>query len=251
MILDNFSIDTEKIMNLLNTNFLRFNDGSIKKTEKKMHSKQAKENEDEERKVEINHQKQILRNLPASNQNDALKFFSTNFQEYYNKNGSSKSLKFPKFKYFNDIKLKILQNRNFPIFIKHYVDFLNLEITNEKKNRPGLFSNLRMKGYFDSTLNRILLVWKDLVTINNHIGYCERCNWFFTPKLEFLEIENWQMLSFGNHFQKVPKTVFSQWVSLIEFGICKGFHEKEEQTDIEIGRFIQKKKQKKNTKNID
>ena len=212
-----------------------------------MYSKQAKENESEERKVETHNQKKIFRNLPASNQNDALKFFSTNFQEYYNKNRSSEYLKFPKFKYFNDIKLKILQNRNFPIFIKHYV---NLEIANEKKNKPGLFSNLKMKGYFDSTLNRILMMWKDLVTINNHIGYCEKCNCFFTTKLEFLEIECWQTLSFGNHFKKVPKTVFSQWVSLIEYGICQGFHDKKEKdsVDLEIGGFSLRNKEKPNTK---
>lgn len=209
-----------------------------------MYSKKKKENQPEARKLEITHQKKIFRNLPASNQNDALKFFSTYFQEHYNHKSHLEYLELPKFKYFNDIKLRILLNRNFPLFIKHYVEFLNLEINNEKNNKPGLFRNLKSKGYFDTTLNRILLMWKDLVTINNHIGFCEKCKWFFSKKLEFLEVESWQMLSFGNHFKKVPKTVFSKWVSLIEYGVCQGINGKEERklVELEAEGFIRNKK---------
>lgn len=156
-----------------------------------------------------------LRSLPPANQNDALKFFSSQLREYC-------TIKPPKFLFYKDIEIKILKNRQFPEFLKIIVEFINHEIEKARTGSFGLFSGIRSKGYSDNTVNRIMQMWNELVYINNAIDACELCNAFFSKKRENLQINDWRVLGFVQA-SKAPKTVFTPWVSLIKENNCHGF----------------------------
>ena len=158
--------------------------------------------------------------LPPANQNDALKFFSTKLQEYCSETGET--IKPPKFLFYQNIEEKILKNKRFPEFLKIIVDFLNNEIEKARIKTVGLFSGITGKGYSDNTVNRIMQVWNELVYINNEINVCELCDAFFSKRREKLQIKDWRSLGFAQT-SKAPKTVFTQWVSLIKENNCQGF----------------------------
>jgi len=207
-------------MRFLDRSFLKFDDRSERKTKKSIY---AKEFPMEEEKSEVKPKKKEGQDkiLPASNQNDALKLFSSYFQDWCSEQFPKEN--FPKFKFFKDITDTILKDQNFPIFMKNYTTFLNLEIVKSNNNSLGMFSDLKAKGYFENTLNRIILMWQHLIIINNHIDECDKCHGFFNKNREILRLEDWNKFGLG-YSKKNQKTVFEGWVNSIEIGDCRGFN---------------------------
>ena len=101
------------------------------------------------------------------NQSDALKTFSTNFQIYCN--GSNikavDGSDFPRFSGYQNIH-QILALPNYSNFLTSFIEFLESEIKKFPQNH-GLFKNLACKGYYDSTVDRILNSFNDLILIND------------------------------------------------------------------------------------
>lgn len=223
----------ENISDDLRRNFLDFHDGSLRKNKKSIFSKQLQEDfggmEIEEEKYDIRSKSDsVCKTMPASNQNDALKLFSTKLQEYC-KETYLLEIKPPKFKFYKDIEEKFLQSKSFPFYINLIVSFINFEIDKVTKNSNGLFSDLKNKGYSDNTVHRIMRMWEDLVYINNHIANCDRCDDFFERPRNHLHISDWTVLGFAQT-KKGPKTVFADWVNQIKDNDCHGFDSTRENT---------------------
>ena len=228
-----FILANEFIFDHLHRNFLDFHDGSVRKNKKTIYSKQLHEDyvamDIEEEKYGIRSKSDsVCKTLPASNQNDALKLFSTKLQDYWRENFSSE-IRPPKFKFYKDIAEKFLHCKDFPFYIKLMVNFLNFEIDKVTKNSNGLFSDLKNKGYSDNIMHRIMKMMEDLVYINNHIDLCDRCYYFFDRPRNQLQISDWRVLGLAQS-KKGPKTVFTDWVNLIKDNDCHGFDSAQENT---------------------
>ena len=161
---------------------------------------------------------------PASNQNDALKIFFSHFQKFCSIE-STNLVTFHKFYYFSDIKEGILKKRDFPAFMKKFVNFLQWEFGNYTQRKTGLYQTLYKRGYYDCTISRILTTFNHLIIIHNHIEHCMKCKKFYIKPTENLKPINMSFLT----FEKGPikkiciKTAFSNWVFAIKEGNCEGF----------------------------
>ena len=167
----------------------------------------------------------VITLLPASNQNDALKLFSSHFQNYLKFEDIPES--YPKFYYFKVITETFLKNKIFPKFIKHFANFLQWELGNFSR-QTGLYQDLYTRGYYDCTIHRILNTFNHLITIYNHIETCEKCCDFynFTKNEKKINYIDMSFLKFLKGPRKTTeKTVYSQWVFNIANGSkCEGFN---------------------------
>ena len=101
------------------------------------------------------------------NQSDALKTFSTNFQAYCNVTNikAIDGSDFPRFSSYQNIH-QILADPNSSNFLTIFFEFLESEIKKFPQDQ-GLLRSLACKGYHDSTVDRILKSFNDLILIND------------------------------------------------------------------------------------
>ena len=115
------------------------------------------------------------------NQNDAIKIFSTYFQNYCEMNGIKANdgiTSFPNFGSYSDID-ELMKNPLFSQFLHRLVEFLQSEINEIYRNQAGLFQNLSVKRYYDATVDRILHAINDLIYINNRTEGISLKNQYF------------------------------------------------------------------------
>ena len=209
---------------------MKFEDGSTRKNIKSVYTKLKIGLVEDETKPQTTQQNKAnkinpSKKLQASNQNDILKFTSSHFQAYCLKfdlneeNGQC----YPKFRYFKEITEKIVKKKDFPKFLENFVDYLNLEITNFKKNSLGVFHELLIRGYSQKTIYRFITVVNHLIFINNHKAECPICKNLFVQDVNFIDEIMCDFLNSPDLQKKIIKTPYSNWVDLIRKTKCQGF----------------------------